>query len=59
MTQGTGKPLFQMMSLFGQVARDVAACLGFTYRQDLESRVTAHVQRMREGVFAAGPLTDS
>ncbi len=51
--------LFQMMSLFGQVARDVAACLSFTYRQDLESRVTAHVQRMREGVFAAGPLTDS
>jgi len=48
--------LMGMMSLFGRVAREVAASLGFIYPQDLEDQVTRHVRRMRDGVFAAGPL---
>ena len=50
--------MFAMMRLFGQVAREVAASLGYGYPQDLEDRVVLHVHRMRDGVFAAGPLLD-
>jgi aminoglycoside 6-adenylyltransferase len=48
--------LFAMMKLFGQIAREVAASLGFRYPQDLHDRVVLHVPRMRDGAFASGPL---
>jgi aminoglycoside 6-adenylyltransferase len=48
--------LFSMMAVFGRVAREVAASLGFTYPAELELRVTRHVRRMRAGDFAEGPL---
>lgn len=50
--------LTRTMVLFGRVAREVAASLGFTYPQDLEDRVTEHVRRMGDGVFADGPVPD-
>jgi len=54
--QANWEALSAMMGLFGQVAREVADSLGFSYPQDLEDRVARHVQRMRAGDFAAGPL---
>jgi len=53
--QANWTALFAMMALFGKVAREVARLLGFTYPQDLEDRVTRHVQRMRAGDFTTGP----
>lgn len=51
--------LFAMMTLFGQIAREVAALLCFRYPQDLDDRVVLHVHRMRDGDFATGPLPDA
>lgn len=48
--------LFVMITLFGRIAREVADLLGFTYPDDLVTRVAAHATRMRRGDFAAGPL---
>lgn len=48
--------LFEMVDLFGRVAREVADLLGYTYPDELVSSVAAHAQQMREGVFAGGPL---
>ncbi len=48
--------LFTMITLFDRVAREVADFLGYTYPEPLLTRVTEHARRMREGVFAAGPL---
>ena len=48
--------MFQMMALFGELARDVGHALGYTYPQDLQDRVTDYVRRMRAGAFSAGPL---
>jgi aminoglycoside 6-adenylyltransferase len=39
--------LFRTMALFRRVAIDVAADLGYTYPLDLDRRVTAYVQAMR------------
>ena len=50
--------LARTMALFGRVAREVAASLGFTDPQDLEDEVTEHVRRMRGGVFAEGPAPE-
>ncbi len=54
--QANWDALFAMMALFGQIAREVADLLGFTYPQELEDSLVLHVQRMREGTFAAGPV---
>lgn len=48
-----------MIALFDRVAREVADLLGYTHPEDLVHRVTEHTQRMREGVFADGPLAPS
>jgi aminoglycoside 6-adenylyltransferase len=48
--------LFEMIALFDRVAREVADLLGYAHPRDLIRRVTDHAQRMREGVFAGGPL---
>jgi aminoglycoside 6-adenylyltransferase len=48
--------LFEMIALFDRVAREVADLLGYTHPEDLIHRVTDHTQRMRDGVFAGGPL---
>lgn len=40
--------LFRTIALFRQVAREVAAAMGFTYPVDLDRRVTAYVRQMRE-----------
>ena len=50
------KALFEMIALFGRVAHEVGGLLGYTYPEDLIARVTDHARRMREGVFAGGPL---
>jgi len=49
--------LFAMVALFGRVAREVAGSLGYPYPEHLVDRVAAHAHRMRDGVFAEGPLT--
>lgn len=54
--QDNWRALFAMIEQFGQVGREVAESLGYTYPQDLHDRVTAHVEKMRAGVFADGPL---
>lgn len=41
--------LFAMLVLFGRVAREVGAHLGYGYPDELERRVTAFVRAMREG----------
>jgi aminoglycoside 6-adenylyltransferase len=48
--------LFEMIKLFGRVAREVADRLGYQYPEDLVTAVTDHARRMRDGVFASGPL---
>jgi aminoglycoside 6-adenylyltransferase len=48
--------LFDMIELFGRVAHEVGGLLDYTYPEDLIARVTDHARRMREGVFAGGPL---
>jgi aminoglycoside 6-adenylyltransferase len=45
--------LFRTMALFGRVAREVAARLGYTYPAALERRVTAYVRRMQEASTAS------
>ena len=50
------KALFDLIELFGRVACEVGGLLGYTYPSDLIARVTDHARRMREGVFADGPL---
>ena len=50
------KALFDMIELFGRVAHEVGSRLGYTYPEDLVARVTDHARRMREDVFAGGPL---
>ena len=50
--------LFAMVGLFGRIAQEVAEFLGHTYPESLVAGVTAHAHRMRDGVFAQGPLTD-
>ncbi len=40
--------LFRTMALFRRVALDVAADLGYTYPLDLDLRVTAYVQAMKD-----------
>lgn len=47
--------LFNMITLFSRVAREVAELLGYTYPERLITRVTDHARRMRDGAFAAGP----
>lgn len=48
--------LFEMIDLFGRVAREVADLLDYPYPEELVSSVAAHAQQMRDGVFARGPL---
>jgi aminoglycoside 6-adenylyltransferase len=48
--------LFEMIALFNRVAREVADHLGYAHPGNFIHRVTDHAQRMREGVFAGGPL---
>jgi aminoglycoside 6-adenylyltransferase len=50
------KALFEMIALFGRVAHEVGGLLGYACPEDLIARVTDHARRMREGVFADGPL---
>jgi aminoglycoside 6-adenylyltransferase len=50
------KALFDLIELFGRVACEVGGLLGYTYPSDLIAGVTNHAHRMREGVFAGGPL---
>ena len=50
------KALFDMIELFGRVSHEVGDLLGYTYPEDLIARVTDHAHRMREGIFAGGPL---
>jgi aminoglycoside 6-adenylyltransferase len=45
--------LFRTMTLFGRVAREVAAHLGYAYPDELDRRVTAYVRRMRDGAHGA------
>ena len=45
-----------MIALFGRVAHEVGGLLGYTFPEDLIARVTDHARRMRDGVFAGGPL---
>jgi aminoglycoside 6-adenylyltransferase len=47
--------LFRTMSLFGRVAREVAAHLGYAYPDELDRRVTAYVRRMQEGAHETVP----
>lgn len=54
--EGNWDALFAMIALFDRVAREVADLLGFAYPADLVIGVTEHARRMRDGVFAAGPL---
>ncbi len=49
--------LFAMIALFGRVAQEVAYSLGYAFPEALLTRVAEHAQRMRDGVFASGPLT--
>ncbi len=48
--------LFDMVTLFSLVAREVADHLGHTYPEPLITRVTNHAREMRDGRFAIGPL---
>lgn len=48
--------LFAMVALFGRVAQEVADSLGYAFPESLLTRVTGHAHRMRDGVFANGPL---
>ena len=43
--------LFRLVALYGRVARDVAAGLGFTYPDEIERRVVAHARKMQHGEF--------
>ena len=45
--------LFRTIAVFRRVAREVGARLGYTYPDDLDSRVTAYVRRMREAEHGA------
>jgi aminoglycoside 6-adenylyltransferase len=44
----TWEAMFRMMALFRRVGREVGEHLGYTYPEELDRRVTAHVRRMRE-----------
>lgn len=48
--------LFDMITVFGRVAQEIAQALGYTYPEQLITRVTDHARRMRDGTFATGPL---
>ncbi len=48
--------LFEMITLFGRIAREVADSLGYAFPEGLVTSVTEHARRMRDGVFASGPL---
>ncbi len=48
--------LFDMITLFSRVAREVADLLDFTFPERLITRVADHVRRMRDGAFAVEPL---
>ena len=48
--------LFDMITLFARVAREISDLLGYTYPERLISGVTDHARRMRDGAFATGPL---
>jgi aminoglycoside 6-adenylyltransferase len=48
--------LFAMVALFGRTAQEVAESLGHGYPDSLVTGVTAHAHRMRDGVFAQGPI---
>lgn len=50
------KSLFAMVALFGRIAQEVADSLGYAYPESLVTRVVEHAHRMRDGVFAEGPL---
>lgn len=43
--------LFRLVQLYGRIAREVAAALGYAYPEDLDQRVTDHARRMRDGEF--------
>jgi aminoglycoside 6-adenylyltransferase len=47
--------LFRTMALFGRVAREVAARLGYAYPEDLDRRVTAYVRGLRDAGPGAPP----
>lgn len=49
--EDTWKSLFRMIALFRQVGLEVASSLGYTYPEDLDSRVTDHARRMQRGEF--------
>ncbi len=48
--------LFAMVALFGRTAEEVAESLGYAFPESLVTRVSEHALRMRDGVFAHGPL---
>lgn len=54
-TDENWEALFRTIALFGRVAREVAARLGYAYPDDLERRVTAYVRQMRDLGLAAAP----
>lgn len=45
--------LFRLVELFGRVAADVAAALGYAYPQEIDDRMRAHLAALRA---AAGPI---
>ena len=48
--------LFAMVALFGRIAEEVAESLGYVFPETLVRQVSEHAHRMRDGVFAHGPL---
>jgi aminoglycoside 6-adenylyltransferase len=58
-TEANWTALFEMIGLFDHVGREVSERLGYDYPEALVKGVTEHARRMRNGVFANGPLRGS
>ncbi len=47
--------LFRMTALFGRVATEVGAALGYSYPQEIDDRLTAYLRNVRDGADRARP----